>query len=289
MLYHLESESLCVSVSNTGAELQSILSKTTGTQYLWQGDPAYWGSRAPVLFPIIGGLRDSVYLHEEAPYTLPKHGFVRRAYFHGVHESEKLVFEYVDNPETRAAYPFSFSLKVAFALRGRTLHIENIVQNQGKGRLYFGVGAHEAYAIPRDGEVFDDYFLEFEREEALHSYAVAQSGLLSGQTYPVAMEGGKILPLSHGLFVNDALIFKGIQSKKVALKSRKSPAYVEVAYDSAHLGIWTKVGAPFICIEPWCGLPDTEGTNQAFATKEGNIGLGEGETFTFTHSVTVYE
>jgi galactose mutarotase-like enzyme len=289
MLHTLESDALTVSVSATGAELQSIFSKKTGTEYLWQGDPAFWGSRAPVLFPVIGGLKDGAYTFDKRTYRLPKHGFVRRADFHGSLENEKLVFTYADNPQTREVFPFAFIFSVIFSLQGNTLYIENRVENKSPGVMYFGVGAHEAYRCPRMAdECFDDYYIEFEHPEPLESLIVSPAGLLSGESYPVALTDNR-LPLKHSLFDNDALIFKNIKNKKLAVKSQKYPAAVKVTYDSPHLGVWTKPGAPFICIEPWCGLPDFEHSNQVFAHKEGNMRLDEGESFVFNHSVAICE
>jgi galactose mutarotase-like enzyme len=291
MLHTLESPSLRISAGNAGAELQSIFSKKTGTEYLWQGDPAWWGGRAPVLFPVIGGLKNGAYIFEGRVYKLPKHGFVRRAYFHSKHEPDKLVFEYVDNPQTRLAFPFEFSLTVAFTLNDNVLHVENRVENQGKGDMCFSVGAHEAYNCPfGENENFEDYFLEFEQAEALESQIVnMKTGLLTGRTYPVPLENGRVLPLRHSLFDNDALVFKSIGSKKVAVKSKNRKAFIEVAYDAPHLGVWQIPGAPYICIEPWCGLPDFDGGDGNFTDKDGIIQLGEGGVFTFTHSIAVNE
>lgn len=291
MIHRIESDVLRVSVNSTGAELQSIASKSTGTEYLWQGDPAYWGSRAPVLFPIVGGLQKGSFTYGGKTYALAKHGFVRSAYFQRVdRETENaLTFEYVDNPSTRAVYPFAFSFKVVFTLQANALRVEYRVRNESPVEMLFSAGAHEAYRCPREAdEAFDDYYITFEHEGAYDSYAVSPNGLLSNDTFPV-IEKGDTLPLKHTLFANDALIFKHIKSKRLRIGSNKSNGVVEVAYDSPHLGIWTKVGAPFICIEPWCGLPDMEGTDGMLAHKEGIIRLDEGGAYVFTHTITIKE
>lgn len=293
MLHVIESDALRVAVSNTGAELQSIMSTKTGEEFLWQGDPAWWGSRAPVLFPIIGGLRNGTYDYSNNTYVLAKHGFVRNAYFHREDipsgTESRIVLEYVDNPSTRRVYPFQFSFKTIFTLSGRTLNVAYRVENQGEGAMFFSVGAHEAFRCPRGrDEAFNDYYLEFDCDGEYQSYPVTIDGLLGNEPYPV-IENGRVLPLKHSLFANDALIFKHIAAKKVAIKSLKSNAVVEVAYDSAHLGIWTKVGAPFICIEPWCGLPDNADANGDFTRKKGVLRLEEGGVFTFTHVITIQE
>jgi galactose mutarotase-like enzyme len=278
MMHYLESNDLKIAVSNTGAELKSLFSKKTGTEYLWQGDPFWWGSSAPVLFPVIGALKDG---------SLPKHGFVRQAYFYSRNEQNKLIFEYVDNPLTRTVYPYAFTFSVAFSLVDNVLTIENRVTNNSETDLYFSVGAHEAYACGGD---FDDYFIEFEKEETLESLAVnTKTGLLSGTAYPVKLEGGHLLPLAHGLFENDALIFKNIKNKRLFVKSKKSNGFIEVAYDAPNLGIWTKPGAPYICIEPWWGLPDYDDSEGGLPNKDGIVKLGKGKEFISNHSITVVE
>lgn len=289
MIHFLESEALKIAVDNTGAELQSIYAKRSGEEYLWQGDSAYWNGRAPVLFPIIGGLKNGAYQYNNKTYALSKHGFVRRNYFHRIQDESALVFEYVDNSSTRKIYPFQFSLKIEFSLTGSTLTIKNRVVNVSDGEMLFSIGAHEAYRCPRHtDETFNDYYLEFECDGPYESFPVTPQGLLMDESYTVLGQE-RVLPLKHDLFTNDALIFKNIKAKKVAIKSNKNPSVVEVAYDSAHLGIWTKVGAPFICIEPWCGLPDLADTDGVFAHKEGIIRLDAGAEFVFTHSITIKE
>ena len=278
MLHHLESETIKISVSNTGAELQSLYSKETGTEYLWQGDPAWWGSCAPVLFPVIGALKDG---------SLPKHGFVRRAYFYAKHGPNALIFEYTDNPLTRAVYPYAFTFSVVFSLDENVLNIENRVENKSGTEMYCSVGAHEAYAC---GGNFDDFFIEFEKEEKLESLEVnTKTGLLSGAAYPVALQNKRTLPLTHGLFENDALIFKNIKNKKLAIKNTKRDASIEVSYDAPNLGIWTKPGAPFVCIEPWWGLPDYDGSVGGLANKDGIVKINKNEDFIARHSITVME
>lgn len=293
MLHTIESDAFKITVSSTGAELHHIYSKKTGVEYLWQGDPAYWGSRAPVLFPIIGGLKNGRYQYNQHHYALSKHGFVRKAYFYKVSPQTTpegtLVLEYVDNPATRVVYPFSFTMRTVYTVNGNTLAIEYHVMNQSKGEMLFSIGAHEAYRCPRgDGEAFTDYCVEFDRDGLYQSMPVSANGLLTDAPFPV-IDNGRTLPLVHELFANDALIFKNIASKNIALKSKKSSTVIQVTYDAPHLGIWTKVGAPFVCFEPWWGLPDYEDTTGMLADKEGIIRLAKGEEKVLKHAITIIE
>jgi galactose mutarotase-like enzyme len=302
MLHTLESPALRIAVSNKGAELQSIFCKKTNTEHLWQGGPGWWGGRAPVLFPVVCALKDGAFTHEGKRYELIKHGFVRNASFHDRHTPDKLIFEYIDSPETRAVYPFGFIFTVEFSLRDNQLIIDNRVVNQGKDDMYFSVGAHEAFNCPITDEIsFEDYYLEFDTpEKPDNSLINMQSGLLSGETHPVPLQNDRILPLKHCLFDNDALIFKDIKSRKVSLKSRKSNTVIEVTYDAPHLGIWqmhrkhgkppsgsNQPGAPYICIEPWWGLPDYDHSSGILAEKDGIVKLGAGKEFVFNHTITL--
>jgi len=289
MLQRIESDLFQAEINPIGAELFSLKSKQTDTEYIWQGDPAWWPDRAIILFPIACAMKDNTYTLGGKTYTMPKHGFVRGATFSVLGKgSSKVVLEYSDNEETRRMYPFSFTFQVVFELVSNTLSTTYRVINRGKDAMYFSVGAHEGYCCPReDGESFEDYYLEFENNGTYNSEMITPEGLLEGGTYTV-IENGKILPLKHELFVDDALIFKNVPSSKVYLKSKKTSTVVEVDYkDAPHLGIWTKVGAPYICIEPWYGLPDEAAHDGKIENKLGINKLDAGSEFEWTHAITI--
>ncbi len=300
MIHTLKSNELTVAVSSIGAELQSIFSNESRTEYLWQGDTAWWGSRAPVLFPLIGMSNRGKYVCGGKEYPAPRHGLVRSAYFHRVNEStggiesaggipsgeanvDSLTLEYTDNPSTRLVFPFKFIFQVKFELNGATLNAAYRAVNLSGSVMPFCVGSHEAYNCAD----FTDCYLEFERAEEFESERLDTStGLLTGGRYPVKTDGN-ILPLEYSLFDNDTLVFKNIASRKVALKSKNSPASVEVEYDAPNLAIWTKKGAPYICIEPWHGLPGNENDNLVLAERPGAVNLQPGCEFVFKHSIKV--
>jgi len=289
MIYSIKSDVLQADINAVGAELSSL--RSAQAEYLWQGDPTWWAGRAPILFPIACSMKDNTYVYNGKAYNMPKHGFVRNAELSVFAKGDsKITFEYSDNEETRKMYPFSFLFQVVFELVGNTLSTTYRVVNRSDVTMYFSVGAHEAYRCPReDGETFDDYYLEFEKDGTYITETVNSAGLLDGNSYTV-IENGNILPLKHELFVNDALIFKNVPGRRVSLKSKKSPAVVTVDYQGApYLGIWTKVGAPYVCIEPWYGLPDEVTHDGKIENKLGIVSLDAHSEFEWMHTITISE
>jgi galactose mutarotase-like enzyme len=289
-MHTIRSDSFTVRTNPIGAELSNLISVKTQREYIWQGDPAWWGSRAPVLFPILCSMRDDSYTYEGKGYHMPKHGFVRKAPFSLEKTApNQIVCEYADNAETRVMYPFAFTFRVIFTVEGNTLHTTYHTVNRGGDTMYFSVGAHEAFNCPWEaGENFEDYYLEFDTDGDYNSEIILPGGLLDGKTYPV-IRNGRILPLKHELFNNDALVFRHVPSRRVFLKSKKSAPVVEVDYQNApHLGIWQKPGAPYICIEPWCGLPDEASHNGKIEEKYGIIALPAGKEHEWTHTITIH-
>jgi len=292
MIHSLQSDLLYVEIEDLGAELQSIYSKKTNTEYLWQGDPDIWDRRAPVLFPIVGRLKDGSYTYNGKSYQMPPHGFVSDAPFatEGAKDGS-VILNFEDTEETRGMYPFSFALRVIFTLQWNVLETIYEVTNKTVGPIYFSLGSHEGYRCPRlEGELFEDYFLEFDHDAKYSSHTVSPNGLLMKEpVYPV-IEHGRKLPLSYGAFSKDSLVLADIPSGKVALGSRKSNARLEIEYDDApNLVIWTKPKAPYICIEPWHGLPDFEECDGDLSKKKGIISLEKGEVFAWRHNISIYE
>jgi len=293
MIHKIESDALVVTASEKGAELQSIKAKDDGMEYLWQGEAPFWPGRAPILFPIVGGLKGGSYRHDDVAYTMPNHGFARASNFRCVEATANcLVFELVASPQTKACYPFDFNLHVIYTLQAASLHVEYLVTNFDKQDMLFSIGGHEGYRCPREvGETFEDYYLEFyPGDHEFISSSLTTDGLLAGGGFAVDMPGGR-LPLDYKPFRNiDTYIFEDIKSKRVALKSKKSPSYVEVAFDAPHLGIWTQTNpddAPFLCIEPWHGLPDADGTDGLLAAKKDIVRLAAGDSRPFCHTISI--
>lgn len=291
----IESPTLQAKIKPTGAELSSLYSKASGKEYIWQGNPTWWTGQAPILFPNIGFMKDNMYNHNGISYEIPKHGFVRNAEFciqqPATQDLSKATFTYSSNEATRKIYPFEFMLSVEFELVANALSITYHVKSTSQNiPMYFSIGAHEAYNCPiQESESFEDYFLEFDKTATYTSNMITSSGILSTETYNV-IENGHILPLNHALFQNDAIVIQNVPSSRVFLRSKKSNTAIEINYhDAPNLGIWTKVGAPYICIEPWYGLPDSPHHNGNIIDKPGIIALSAQEEFSWTHTITIHD
>ena len=269
-----------VTISTFGAELQSM--KKNGEEYLWDGNPEVWSGRAPILFPICGGLKDDKYIFEGREYTLPKHGFAKLSEFEVVStEKEKAVFLLKSSPETLKCYPFEFELCVTYCLDRDTLKIDYTVSNKGQGDMYFAIGAHEAYACP---EGIEDYSVIFEKEEIFESN-VLHGNLLGHETIVLGKNTCE-LPLKYEYFAIDAQNFLNLKSRKATLKNRKTGKSIEVCFDGLdYFLLWTKPTGRYICLEPWTGVPDFVDSDYDFTHKKGIIKLASGEVCSKKHSI----
>lgn len=281
----VKNDFLTVDISTLGAEIQRVQGKA-GTEFLWNGDKTVWDGRAPILFPICGGLKDDKYVFAGKEYTMYKHGFIKNKHF-TVHKAEDTKAELVcySDEETRKEYPFVFAFWVIFELHGNSLTVSYKVENKSENTMYFSVGAHEAYACP-DG--IERYSVVFEKEETLDSY-ILDGNLLENRTVRV-MEHDTEFPLKYEYFKVDALVFKHIQSRRVTLVHKDSSKKVTVSFPGHdYFLLWTKPTGRYICIEPWCGIPDGVDSGFDFVHKEGILSLDAGKTYTAEHTITFEE
>ncbi|WP_372919838.1 aldose 1-epimerase family protein [Salegentibacter sp.] len=289
-MQQIKNEFLSISVNPVGAELSSIKNLETGVEHLWQGDPEIWASQAPNLFPVIGVLKNGEYIFEGKTYKMPKHGFVR--YNENIELKSKtedeLIFELNYSEESSKQYPFKFRFEIGFILKDKSIEVSHRIYNLDDKTIYFSLGGHPAFNAPISvNEVYEDYYLEFDQKLDLRSYLLNEEGLISEKTVGILDNENKIR-LKKDLFENDALIFKNIPSKKVSLKSKNSGTVLSVEYkDFKNLGIWAKPGAPYVCIEPWLGIADVEGTDQNLKTKEGMEQLEPGKIFQANYIINV--
>ncbi len=292
MKHYAKNSHLEITVRQPGAELFSIKSLKTGIEYMWGMDPAIWNSTAPILFPIVGGLKDNAFLWKDEKFTLTKHGFIREnpdLLLTGI-TADSLAFGMNSNKETLKVYPFEFEFTIQFVLDGTKVKVIHTVNNPGDSDLYFSLGGHPGFKCPiHSGENYEDYYLEFDVAENSSTWLLHENGTILDETAPV-FNNTKILPLTHDLFSKDALIFKDLKSRKVTLRSKKSSQSLSLSFDDfPYLGIWAKTNGDFICIEPWCGIADKWNTNQQFKDKEGIVKLAPGEEFQATYVVEVHE
>lgn len=276
----IENEFLRAEIKERGAELSSVKNRG-GYEYIWQGDEKIWAKQCPVLFPVCGRLVNKKYRYGGNTYEMNSHGFASASVFRAERLSETAaLFTLTENEETLAQYPFCFVFSVKYELVGRELVVEYAVKNADDKDLYFSFGAHEAYNV-RD---FDRWSVEFERQEDLYVKKQASLGYL-GEGRELFRAGVKELPLNYELFLNDALIFDGLRSRFVTLK-REGRSVVTVDFHGFdELLLWTKAGAPYLCIEPWNGLPDYADTDGEFTRKKGIRKLAAGETFSSVHRI----
>src|SRR5882762_844103 len=282
----IENDFLKVTIETLGAELRSMFAKERQQEYLWQGAPEWWPRRAPVLFPIVGKLNNNAYQVNGKVFSLPQHGFARDNEFTvGERRANAIEFVLKSGPELLLKYPFPFELKIGYSVEGPTLHVRYEVGNSGSQPMYFSIGAHPGFAL-QSGESLSDYNVEFEKRETLDRHLL-DGGLFNGKTERV-ITNEKVLSLSSDLFAKDALVFKGMQSTRLYLKSRKSNYSLKFSYpDFPYFGIWSKPGATFLCLEPWCGMADNNGFEGEFKAKEGIQMLEAGRIFHRSFSIEI--
>lgn len=279
-LVTIHNEALTVAVSTLGAELQSIRDRA-GVERLWQGDPQYWTGRAPILFPVAGGFREDCYELDGKRYPMPKHGFVRKLDWRVESLSDSELILITD--EKHEGFPFDYELRARFALEGPSLRVAYITTNKGGRDLWFSVGAHEAYATP---EGIEAYEIVFEKEEKLDDYPLEGNLILHE---PITMaERTRTLPLKYEFFAVDALVFRTLTSRSVTLRSAAHGREIRVDFPQHDtLMLWTKPGAGYICIEPWCNAPDFVDADLRIDHKPGFLRLTPGETVSREHTITV--
>lgn len=291
-MYTLKNEKLEITVKKRGAELCKIAAVKTNLDFLWHADSNIWGSHAPNLFPIIGALKNDTYFFEDKAYQIPKHGFFRHHEGIELHQKTEnsLSFKLIYNEELLKIYPFKFEFFITYKLIDNTLEVKHTVKNIDDKTLYFSVGGHPAFKCPvYEDELYDDYFLEFEHLENSKKHGLnADNGLITTKTESV-FNNTNILPLAHDMFAEDALVFKDLKSRKVALKSSKKGQILSVDYQGfPFLGIWAKTNGDYICIEPWLGIADSENTDQKLINKEGILSLNAGKTFQAAYSIEIH-
>lgn len=283
-LITIKNEYIIAVISTLGAELQSLCDKS-GTEYLWQGDPAVWSGRAPILFPICGGLKADRYELCGKSYTLSKHGFAKRSEFCVLSRDESsAIFVLRESEETLASYPFAFELVVSFKLVGARLEVDYTVKNLSESTMYFSCGAHEGFSLPSG---INGTKVVLEKAEELKNYKVTE-GLLD-TAYESLGDGGDTLVLCKDMFSVDAIVLPELTSRSLTLISSDSSRRIRVDFpDFEHLLIWQVAGADYVCIEPWSGLPDIYGGRSFdIERKESITALDANSSITYTHHISI--
>ena len=280
MIHSIENGRFRISVDTRGAELRRFTDLTDGHEYLWEGDPAIWSGTSPLLFPIVGRLRNDTYTLYGKEYRMPIHGFARNAEFALESASDtELVFLLTESKETLAQYPFAFALRVRYAFAENGFVMEFSVENKNDTAMYFSLGAHPAFAISLGDRVVMD------EEETLCAYKLNADHLLDPTPHPV-FDHSRTLTVTEQTFADDALIFFGMRSKGASV-IRTNGRSVHVTFDAPCLGLWAKPGAPYVCIEPWFGADDPHDADGDLTQKPYIVSLDANTTFVFPLCITV--
>lgn len=270
----LENEHFRATFSAKGAELQQVKGVHSGTEFLWSGDPKFWGKFSPVLFPIVGALKNNRYELNGLTYELPRHGFARDLKFNYKQINEhELLFTLTENEETLKVYPFKFKLGLRYKIFGASLSCTYEVYNPDDQDLLFSIGGHPAFSAPLNKQGnYTDYYLEFNKDEEITYYHIVDN-LISPQTTTLKLQDRK-LRLNHELFYQDALVFKSLQSDEISLLNDKNYNGLKFKFEGfPYFGIWAAKDADFVCLEPWCGIADSVNHDQKLLEKEGIISL----------------
>lgn len=265
MIHYIENEYLKVGVKEFGAEITSIVSKKSGFEFMWQGNPEIWSGQAPILFPIVGRLIDDKYTYNGTEYEMQKHGFARKMKWEFIMAKENsLLFKLFETDDTLKIYPFIFDYFLEFVLEKNRLTVKSMVVNLGDEVMYFSLGAHPAFNC----EIGD--VLRFDKKETLDTEKIdLVNSLRLPKKFPVLRDETDIV-ITKDIFAEDALILSGINSECVTLLSNNHSRKVRFNLGNApYLGIWAKPGAPYVCIEPWYGVNDSTEKKADISQKEG--------------------
>lgn len=284
----LENDLLIAKIATHGAELASLVSKSSGREYIWQADPKHWARHAPILFPFVGKLKDDQYHYQGKSYNMSQHGFARDQHFTVVEITEtsiSLVLKSDD--ELKSQYPFDFELTVAYTLSGNTIKVSYQVANPAKSPLYFSLGGHPAFNCPLEpGKERSDYHLQFNQTEGTEVHYLTD-GLFAGATETFI---GDVLTLPENRFDRDALVFKSLKSNSISLMDDSHKTWLNFDFEGfPYLGIWSKSRtSPFVCIEPWFGIADQASHDGDISKKEGILKLNEGTLFDCHYSIQIF-
>ena len=289
MIYTISNNKLTAKINGLGAELWSVKNNNSGYEYVWQGDEKYWGDRALTLFPICGKLCEGKYTYDGKEYKMGGHGFARRQVFTVKEQTESTItLSTSANDETRKVYPFEFTLDITFSLDGDSLYVKANIINNGKRILPATFGAHPGFNVELNDDIkFEDYYFEFSEECYPNQLTILENAMFAGTTEALPLEDDKKLRLSHELFKIDGIFMNRI-ADEITLKCDKDPRFITVKYSGfPYLGIWQEYSqdTPFICVEPWCGLPDYEGLSRDILKKNDMFHIEPGASKSVSYSI----
>jgi galactose mutarotase-like enzyme len=281
------SGNLSADINPLGAQL-SVLRNAAGQDLLWNGDPAVWAGRAPLLFPIVGALAGGQYRLGSQVYSLGRHGFARGRMFELLNSNAcSATFMLRADEATLAVYPFRFELRVHFVVRGPDLTVTMQARNAGDEDMPASMGYHPGFCWPLPhGQPRSAHFIQFETDEPAPARRIDAQGLLTPELHATPVVERRLL-LDDSLFADDVVIFDEIRSRSVIYGTEHGPRLGIHFPDARYLGVWTKPGAPFVCIEPWQGITDPAGFSGDLRDKPGIFVLTPGASRALTMTVTL--
>ena len=284
-LIAIGNEHLSAAINPLGAELTS-LRDAEGRELMTDADPAYWTGHAPILFPIVGRLNGDALRLDGRDYAMKQHGFARRQLFElAARTATGVTFRLTANDDTRACYPFEFELGVSFSIEGATLTIGVRISNPGTAPLPASLGFHPAFAWPLPyGRPRGDHRIRFAADEP--GYIIELADGLFAARRPSPLDGRDLI-LADELFAHDALIWDPVASQSVTYGAPDGPQLRVDFPNTPYLGIWTKPGAAFVCIEPWHGHADPAGFDGDFRTKPGVFEVAPGSDWACRMAITL--
>lgn len=274
---------LSINTKTQGAELTSI--EFEGKEMLFQGEKvldkngnAFWKRQAPILFPIVGQIKDGKTIIEGKNYEMSQHGFARDMEFEEISKTQnKHQYILKSNEETLKKYPYQFELKVIYEVIENTLNVTYQVKNIDNKTIYFGLGGHPAFNCDYSN---GEYEIAFTEKEDKIEFLKLKNGLIDTGKAENILDNNRI-HLKENTFDNDAIIMKNIKSNKVILQNNKTNKKI-LEFDFTgfpYLAIWSKKGSPFVCIEPWQNTADRVDSNGIFKEKENIISLEQNKNF----------
>jgi len=285
----IENDFLRVEFSLKGAELKSIFNKKNKKEILWQADPKFWAKSSPILFPIVGALKNDKYTYLDKQYSLSRHGFARDMVFDKIEDNEsKIIFSLKSNKDTIKIYPFQFDLQIIYSLESNRLNVDYIVKNLDKENdLLFSLGAHPAFNIEvNENKNYSDYEIYFPSDEFLEINQLTNN--LIAENKKIINLNNKKLDLSYQLFESDALVMTNLKSESLILRNKIDNDSLIFSFNNfPFFGIWAAKNANFVCLEPWSGIADFENHNQHLEQKVGILKLSSTENWKANWSIEI--
>lgn len=287
-LHTLSNDIITLTINDFGAELISIRNNHTNQEYLWNGNPDYWKRHSPILFPIVGSLKNNSYLYEGKEYTMSQHGFARDMEFELVEKTQNSILHRLcSNETTKKIYPFNFCLEIGYELTDSQIRVIWRVHSKDNQTMYFSIGGHPAFLCPiNTNDKQEEYYLSFDGKDTLDVNYINESGLAVPKTVPLSLEQG-LLPIDEHLFDRDALIIENNQAHTVSLLTPDKKPYVTLQFEAPLFGVWSpaKKHAPFVCIEPWYGRCDSQDFEGTLKDRQWGNKLESQEVFEASYNI----